>query len=50
MTPTLIKRPETDPNPTVTRETTTCPDCDADLVNGQGLATCVDCEWSGLYE
>ncbi|WP_254536826.1 hypothetical protein [Halomarina litorea] len=49
MTPTLIQRPDDRPE-TVTRRTTTCPDCDADLVNGQGLAACVDCDWSGTYE
>lgn len=25
----------------------TCPECDAALVNGQGLFVCPDCEWSG---
>lgn len=27
--------------------TTSCPDCDADLVNGQGLFICPDCAWTG---
>ena len=24
-----------------------CPECDGDILNGQGLATCVDCDWNG---
>ena len=33
---------------TVTTQVATCPDCDGDVVDGQGLLGCVDCEWAGI--
>ncbi|WP_193767728.1 hypothetical protein [Halorientalis pallida] len=33
---------------TVSTHVTTCPTCDASVVDGQGLLTCTDCDWAGL--
>lgn len=30
---------------TVPRHVTTCPDCEGNLADGQGLVGCVDCDW-----
>lgn len=35
---------------TVPTHVSTCPDCDSDVVDGQGVLGCVgsDCEWAGF--
>lgn len=33
---------------TVSTHVSACPDCDAAVVDGQGLLSCVDCDWRGL--
>ncbi|WP_170845410.1 hypothetical protein [Halorientalis persicus] len=32
---------------TVSTHVTTCPTCDATVVDGQGLLACTDCDWAG---
>jgi len=49
-TPTL-ERPESAPEiDTLAPSAIDCPACDGLLVDGQGLAACVDCDWTGTYE
>jgi hypothetical protein len=47
----IIRSPrETTDSEPLTRHTTDCPECEASLVEGQGVATCLDCAWTGRYE
>ncbi|WP_299268572.1 hypothetical protein [Halorientalis sp.] len=35
---------------TVSTHVTSCPTCDASVVDGQGLLACTDCDWAGLVD
>jgi predicted Zn-ribbon and HTH transcriptional regulator len=33
---------------TVPTHVSTCPDCDSEVIDGQGVLGCADCSWAGF--
>jgi hypothetical protein len=46
--PTPNENPLASDCETVSTHVTSCPNCDASVVDGQGLLVCTDCDWAGL--